>query len=201
MSGGQRREISVLPCGIVGDGIEVKAVRFGFIHVVGDGSVIILSADPRSASEGRGAIHASDEVSGNGLSGFVMAREFREHLGTADPFFQHLGRRFGEIRFHGNAADTGPRLLSAEDVVHKVAELVEESFHVIIGHQTGIACRWGREVADQNCLGQLLIANAIENRHHLGVSEFPRPGMHVEIETPNGIAFVQNHPGLDGGIP
>ena len=58
----------------------------------------------------------------------------------------------------------GPLLLAAEDVVHQVAELVEERHDVTVLHETGIGGRRVREVADQNGLGKLLAAHAVEHR-------------------------------------
>ena len=80
---------------------------------------------------------------------------------AANKFFQHLRRRFTEIRFHRDAADSSPRLLPAEDVVHQVAELVEENLHVAVFHQASIARGRLREIADEGGLRHLFPADSI----------------------------------------
>ena len=104
---------------------------------------------------------------GNRLSGLVMMRERGKHLGAAHPLLEHLRRGFDKIRFHADAADSRPLLLAAEDVVHQVAELVEESDHLAVFHQAGIGRRRRREIANQNRFRQLLAANSVQYRRHL----------------------------------
>jgi len=57
------------------------------------------------------------------------------------------------------------------------------------------------EIADEDGLGQLLAADAVEYRSHFGVAKLARARMHVEIETADGLAAVDDDPGFDGGIP
>ena len=161
----------------------------------------VLAADPAAASEGGSAVHAGDEFGGDGLAGFVMAGELGQDLRAANPFFEHLRGSFDEIGFHGDAADTGPLLLAAEDVVHEVTEFVEESLHVAVIHEAGIVGGGSGEVADEDGFGQLLAANAVEHRSHFGVAVLAGARVHVEIETADGLAAVDDDPGFDRGIP
>ena len=107
--------------------VEIDILGLVFVDVVGDGGVAVLPGDPAAAPEGGGAIHARHQLCGNGLAGLVMAGELGQHLRAANPLLEHLRRSFHEIGFHADAADARPLLLAAEDVVHQVAEFVEES--------------------------------------------------------------------------
>ena len=84
---------------------------------------------------------------------------------AAEKFFQHLRRHFDEVALDGEAAVAGPALLAAEDVVHQVAELVEEGDDVVVLHQAGIVRRFAAgEVTDQHALGELAAADAGDQR-------------------------------------
>ena len=130
-----------------------------------------------------------------------MAGEFGEDLRAANPFLEHLRGSFDEIGFHGDTADTGPLLLTTEDVVHEVTEFMEESFDVAVIHEAGIGGGGHGEVADEDSFGQLFAADAVEHRRHFGVAVFAGARMHVEIEAADGLAAVDDDPGFDGGIP
>ena len=97
--------------------------------------------------------------------------------------------------------DARPLLLSAENVVHQVAEFVKESFHVAVIHQARIASRGHRKIADQNGFRQLLATDTVKNGSHFRVAELSRTRVHVEIETPDGLSAVNHNPGLDRRIP
>ena len=143
----------------------------------------------------------ADQFGGNRLAGFVMAGELGQHLWAANPFFEHLRGSFDEVGFHADAADAGPGLLAAENVMHEVAELVEESFHVAVVHQAGVGGSGHGKVADQDGFGQLLAADAVEHRHHFGVAVLAGARVHVEIEAADGLAVIDDDPGFDRGIP
>jgi len=201
VSVGQGSEQGVAAGVVKGDGVEIHVFGLGLVNVVGNGGERILAADPAAASEGGGAIHAGDELGGNGLAGFVVAGKFGEDLRAANPFFEHLRGSFDEIGFHADAADAGPLLLAAEDVVHEVAEFVEESFDVAVIHEAGVGGGGHGEIADQDSLRQLFAADAVEHRGHFGVAVLARARVHVEIEAADGLAAVDDDPGFDGGIP
>src|SRR5215469_5046071 len=128
-----------------------------------------------------------------------MMRERGQHLRAPHELFQHLRWGLTEVGFHRDAAHARPLLLSAKDMVHKVAEFVEENSDVAILHQAGIVCRWFWKVADQRRFWHLFAPDAIEHRHHLGMAEFPRPRMHVEIEASHHFAVVYYIPGSTVG--
>ncbi len=183
------------------DFVEVDRVGLGFVNVIGDGGEGILAVDLNAASEGGGAVHAGDQVGGDGFAGFVVMSELGEDLRAANPFFEHLRRSFDEIGFHADAGDAGPLLLAAEDVVHQVAEFVEESLHVAVIHEAGIVRSGCGKVADEDGFGKLLAADAVEHRSHFGVAVLAGARVHVEIEAADRFAVVDDDPGFDGGVP
>src|SRR3984957_2113289 len=130
-----------------------------------------------------------------------MVGKLGEDLRAANPFFEHLRGSFDEIGFHGDTADTGPLLLTTKDVVHEVTEFMEEGFDVAVINETGIRGGGYGEVADEDSLGQLLAADAVEPRRHFGVAVFAGARMHVEIEAADGLAAVDDDPGFHGEIP
>src|SRR5277367_4336450 len=111
-----------------------------------------------------------------------MMRERGQYLRAANKFFEHLRWGFAEVGLHGDAADAGPLLLSAENVMHEVTELVEEHGHVSIFHQACIGGGGCGEITDQSGFGHLFAADSVENLDHLGVAELAGAGMHVEIK-------------------
>src|SRR5277367_244752 len=100
-----------------------------------------------------------------------MMRERGQYLRAANKFFEHLRWGFAEVGLHGDAADAGPLLLSAENVVHEVAEFVEEGCDVSVFHQAGVGRGGGGEITDQSGFGHLPAAHSVEDLHHLGVTE------------------------------
>lgn len=58
------------------------------------------------------------------------------------PVLQHLGGQFYKVPFHRSAAEPGHRGFTA-DVVHDVAELMEEGLHLPELHQTVFALLGG----------------------------------------------------------
>src|SRR5258708_25751891 len=98
--------------------------------------------------------------------------ELGQDLGGANPLFEHLRWSFDKIGFHADAADAGPLLLSAENVVHEVAEFVEERLHVAIVHQARVVGGGRGEVADEYGFRQLLPAESIEHRRPFRLARF-----------------------------
>jgi len=56
-----------------------------------------------------------------------------------EEFLQHLRRRLDKVGLGRKPGDAAPRLLSAQDVVHQVSELVEEGDDIGILQQARIA--------------------------------------------------------------
>src|SRR5208282_6879852 len=90
-----------------------------------------LKGNAVCASEGGSPVHARHQIGGDRLASLVMTRERSKDLGAVHPLLEHLRRGFYKVPFHANTADPCPLLLSAEDVVHQVAELVEEGHHIV----------------------------------------------------------------------
>src|ERR1700733_8482466 len=201
MRSGQRREQAVFAGVAIGDGIEIHVLRLGFVYVVRARRVAVLLADITGAAERRRPFHPQHEFGRDGLSGFVVLGEGREHLRTLNQLLEHLRRSLDEIRFHGNAADSGPGLLTSQDHVHQMSELMEESLHVAVFHEAGIPGGGPREIAYENAFRELLAADTVDQRHHFRVRVLAWARMHIHVEPADDLARVDDLPGLDRRIP
>ena len=124
------------------------------------GRVEKLSLHPSGAAKGTGSVHAIDQVEGEHFVRLVMLRKRTEDSGIVEEFLQHLRRRLDKVGLGRKPGDAAPRLLSAQDVVHQVSELVEEGDDIGILQQARIAQLPSAKVADQRPLGQLAAPDA-----------------------------------------
>src|SRR5881392_4337164 len=83
-----------------------------------------------------------------------MAGEGDQHAVIMEELFQHLRGRLDEIALHQEAALADERVLAADEVMHEMAELVQEHHHVAVLHQARVTGRAAREVAHQYALGR-----------------------------------------------
>src|SRR6185437_1313957 len=89
------------------------------------------------------------------------------------------------------AALPGPAPLPTENVVHQVAELVEERHHLAILHQPRIARRAAGEVADQRPLGQLPSTYPRNQRSAREPLVLALARVHVEIDPAELLSLVR----------
>src|SRR2546427_10869274 len=78
-----------------------------------------------------------------------MAGECGEHAVIMKELFQHLRGRLDEIALHEEAALADEGVLAADDVMHEMAELVQEYHHVAVLHEARVAGHAAGEVAHQ----------------------------------------------------
>ena len=105
-------------------------------------------------------------------------------------FLEHLRGRLDEVAFDIEAALAGPSALAAEDVMHQVAELVEEGDHLAVLHEAGIAGRAAGEVAHQHAFRKLAAADAGNDGRAGEPLVLALAGMHVEIDAAEQFALV-----------
>ncbi len=142
-----------------------------------------------------GAAHGGDQLGRDRLA-VGVAGEGREHVGVPCPLLEHLARRLDEVPLGRDAGEPEPASLSAQDVVHQVAELVEEGDDLVVLHQAA------GEVAHQHALRQLALAQPGDHVELGGVLELALAGVQVEVDAPDpppGQAdVVRRHVGVPG---
>ncbi len=158
-----------------------------FIGVVGhvDKAVVELVFGEHSRANVFGGDHAFEEVIGEGLAGFIVAGKGFEDIGIPDPVFEHLGGGFDEIALDGGAGEfVGVDI--AEEGVEAVAELVEEGFDLIVGHEGGFVFGGFGKVADEGGKGKfggaILPFFMLAETPLGGVAIFVITGMEVDEE-------------------
>jgi hypothetical protein len=119
---------------------------------------------------------------------------------------QHLRGGLDEIALDAEASLTGPLALAAEDVVHEVAELVEEGDDFVVLHEAGVASRATGEVTDQHSLGNLTASDAGNDGRGGEPLVLALARMHVEIDAAKELALrarsgVEDVKGVDGFVP
>ena len=140
------------------------------------------------------------------FSGLVVAAKGLENGRVVEHLLEHLRGRLDEVAFDIESALLGPLALAAQDVMHEVAELMEEDDDFAVLHQAGIAGLSAGEVADQHAFGKLVAADA-GNDGPGGeplVLAFAR--MHVEVDAAEELALaalggVVDVEGVDRGVP
>ncbi len=68
------------------------------------------------------------------VSPSALRAKVREHVGVPGPLLEHLARRLDEVPLGRDAGEAHPLGAAGEDVVHEVAELVEERHDLVVLH-------------------------------------------------------------------
>src|SRR5215831_1065757 len=105
-----------------------------------------------------------------------------EHAVVVEELLEHLRGRLDEISFdvEGRFARVG--ILATDEVMHEVAELVQEDHDVPVLHESRVARRATREVADQGSLWQLPPVHTEGERLRGEPLVLALARMHVEVD-------------------
>ena len=142
-----------------------------------------------------------DGFRGKDFAGLVVPREGLQQLFVAEELFEHLRGHLDEVALGGKAGEAGPLGVAAEDGVHQVAELVEESDDVGVLQQAGVAGVAAGEVADQRGLRQRAATDAGDDGRGGEPLVLAFARVHVEIEAADELAAVEDLEDRDGGVP
>jgi hypothetical protein len=96
--------------------------------------------------------------------------------------FQHLRGRLHEVTLDIKAASARPLILATEDVVHQMAELMQEDRYLGVLHQAGVARSAAGKVAHQRALGKLPPGDSRHQRRAREPLILARARVHVEID-------------------
>ena len=135
-----------------------------------------------------GGEHARDDIGGQGLIGFDVARVVVEHFGPQHPHFIDLARKLNEV-----AEDVGAREVrvrhDGEKTVERVAELMEQRADLVEREQRRLAGRglWHVEVVDHNRLRAAEVRLADDGVHPCAAA-LRVTGIQVEHEQPERCA-------------
>ena len=116
-----------------------------------------------------GVVHFLDGLRRNFLRRIaIIGGESVENFFVPDPVLQHLRRRFDEIARHIGAGEAAI-FRARHDRVQRVAEFVEERFHVAVRHERGFV----RARAAGNCKAARTVGPLIFSvRHQLAADDF-----------------------------
>src|SRR5206468_6002033 len=100
-----------------------------------------------------------------------------------------------------DARDRLPPLVSAEDRMKQVPELVEEGHHVTVLHEPRISLLPTGEVAHERRLGNLDALDAVSNAEVRGMVVLSGPRMEVQIEAADHGSLFPHLVGFDARVP
>src|SRR5215472_8117816 len=124
-----------------------------------------------------------------------------KHAVVTEELLEHLRGRFDEIPLDVEGGLAGVGVLPADDVMHEVAELMQEDDDVAVLHESRIPRRATREVAYQRPLGQLppVYARGEGLRREPLVLALAR--MHVQVDAPEAYVALVDVVARHGGMP
>jgi hypothetical protein len=115
-----------------------------------------------------------------------------------EELLEHRGR-LGEVALDVEGALAAEAVLPADDVMHEVAELVQEHHHVAVLHEARVPGRAAGEVAYQGAVGELPPVHAEVQGRGGEPLVLALARVHVEVDGAELGGAVDDHVGGDGG--